>query len=56
MNDAANENAPDYRVNNGKTATSISFEYKTKIIGRTPDNNNRLNTEVVVPLKYLSNF
>ena len=35
---------------------SISFEYKTKIIGRTLANNNRLNTEIVVPLKYLSNF
>ena len=56
MNDSANENAPDYRANNGKTATSRSFEDKTKIIERTPDNNNRLNTEVVVSLKHLSNF
>ena len=36
--------------------SSRSFEYETKTIGRTPANNNRLNTEVVVPLKYLSNF
>ena len=36
--------------------TSKSFEYKTKMLGRTPDDNNSLDTEVVVPLKYLSNF
>ena len=36
--------------------TSKSFGYKTKIIGRTLANNNTLDTEVVVPLKYLSNF
>ena len=29
---------------------------KTKILGTTPDNNSRLDTEVVFPLKYLSNF
>ena len=27
-----------------------------KIIARTPNHNNTLNTEVVAPLKYLSNF
>ena len=43
-------------TNNNKTATSISFKYKTKIIGSTSDNASRLNAEVVVPLKYLSNF
>ena len=43
-------------VNNNKTTTSKSFKYKTKIIGITPNNENRLNAEVVVPLKYLSNF
>ena len=42
-------------VNNRKT-TSKSFEYKAKVIGRTPDDNNTLDAEVVVPLKYLSNF
>ena len=31
-------------------------EYQTKLIGNTPDNNNILEAEVVVPLKYLSNF
>ena len=29
--------------------------YKTKIIGRKPANSRRLNTKIVVPLKYLSN-
>ena len=43
--------------NNNKTITSKSFEYKAKIIMRTPDDNNTLkNAEVVVPLKYLSIF
>ena len=34
--------------------TSTSFEYKTKLIGSTPDYNNILAAEVVVPLKNLS--
>ena len=57
INDSAYENndANHYRVNN-KTTTSKSFEYKTKIIGSTVNGNNMLNAEVIVPLKYLSNF
>ena len=57
INDSVNENndAGNYRMNN-KTMTSKSFAYRTKIIGRTPNDNYILNTEVVVPLKYLSNF
>ena len=49
-----------------KTIISKSFEYKTKTFQRTSDNNNNnnndnnnnntLDTEHVVPLKYLSNF
>ena len=36
MNDDEDEkNDDDYKVNNGKTTTSKSFEYKTKIIGST---------------------
>ena len=35
---------------------SKSFEYKTKITGKTRMNASRLNAEVVVPLKYLSNY
>ena len=58
INDSANENndANNYRKNNNKTTTNKFFEYKTKIIGRTPNDNNILDTEVVVPSKYLSNF
>ena len=56
VNVAANENneASNYRIN--KTAESRSFEYKTKMAGSTSANNNRLDAEVVVLLKYLSNF
>ena len=38
-----------------KTA-SKSFEYKTKVIGKTTAIEITLDTEVVVSLKYLSNF
>ena len=33
-----------------------SFEYKTKLIGSIPNNNNILDAEAVVPLKYLHKF
>ena len=56
INDSVNEDANTYRINSNKTTTSKSFEYKTKLIGSTPNNNSRLNAEVVVPSKYLSNF
>ena len=56
MNDATNEIAANRKLNNNKPTASKSFEYKTKIIGRTPANINTLDTEVVVPLTYLSNF
>ena len=58
VNYFANENndANNYRENNNKTTTSKTFEYKTKIIRSTSNNNSRLNAEVVVPLKHLSNF
>ena len=42
---------------NNKTTTSKSFEYKTKIIGYTSNNNNNvLDAEFVILLNYLSNF
>ena len=42
MNDDANENnANNYNLDNSKTVAGKSFEYKTNIIGSTPDNNNR---------------
>ena len=57
VDDDANENdAANNRINKNKTTTSKSFEYKTKLIGNMPNNNNILDAEVVVPLKYLSNF
>ena len=48
---------------NGANATD-SFNFKTKITGQTADNNNinngniagRVDVEIMVPLKYLSNF
>ena len=43
-------------IMHSKTITVISFEHKTKIIGRTPDDKNTLEREVVAPLKYLRNF
>ena len=41
VNDSANENngANNYRISNNKTTTSKSFEYKTKLIESTPNNN-----------------
>ena len=57
VNDDVNENKSDcYRMNNEKTKTNKSFEYKTKMIGNTPTDDSRLDTEVFVPLKHLSNF
>ena len=57
INEDANENDnKDDMLNNNKKITSKSFKYKTKLIGSTPNNNNILDAEVVVPLKYLSIF
>ena len=57
INDDADENnAANNEINNNKTITSKSFEYKIKLIGSKPDDNNIIDTEVVLPLKYLSNF
>ena len=56
-NDDGNENngARD-KIYDNKTITSKSFKYKTKLTGSTPNNNNMLDSKVVVPLKYLSTF
>ena len=57
VNDDPNENnVAGNKINNNKTIASKSFEYKTKLIGSTPNDNNTLNVEVFVPLKNLSNF
>ena len=53
--DEVNNDAGNYRINNNKIITSKSFEYKRKIIGKMSNNNSKLETEVVVLLKYLSN-
>ena len=53
VNDFTNENN---NVSNCKTTTSKSYECKANLIGRAPNNNSRLNIEVVVLLKYLSNL
>ena len=57
VNDDANENndAVNYRINIKKEKSKY-FEYKTKITGNIQAVNNRLDGEVLVPLKYLSNF
>ena len=41
---------------NDNIADSESFKYKVKITGKTPDNGNTKDVEVIAPLKYLSNF
>ena len=57
MNDNANgNNVANYAINNNKIITSKSFEYETKLIGSTPNDNNTLNAEVIVPSKHFSNF
>ena len=44
INDDANENnAVNNRINNNKTITSKYFEYKAKLIGSAPNNNNILD-------------
>ena len=43
--------------NDPLSTNSESFKYKTSIVGKTPQNNDSLtNAEVVILLKYLSNF
>ena len=41
---------------NKNLVDSELFKYKVKITGKTPDNGNTKNFEIIVPLKYLSNF
>ena len=57
INDNENENdITNKRSINKNTIASKCFEYKAKTIRRTPDDKNKLHTQVVVLLKYLSNF
>ena len=49
VNDAANKyDAANNKINKTKTATSRSFEYKTRLIRRTSVNIKRLNVEIAV--------
>ena len=43
-------------IPNDNLARSESFKYKVKITGKTPNNGNTKDVEIIVPLKYLSNF
>ena len=53
VNDSANEiDDNDNKMDNQKTATSKSFEYKTKIIRSTANKNSSLNAEFVFSLKH----
>ena len=41
---------------NNNTADSESFRSKVKIMGKTPNDGNTKNVQIIVPLKYWSNF
>ena len=41
---------------NDNLADSESFKSKIKITGKTPNNSNEKDVEIMVPLKYLTNF
>ena len=41
---------------NNNLANSESFKFKVKITGKTPAADNEKDAEIMVPLKYLSNF
>ena len=41
---------------NDNLADSASFKSKIKITGKTPAAGNEKDVEIIVPLKYLSNF
>ena len=43
-------------IPNDNLVRSESFKYKVKIKGKTPNNGNTKDVEIIVPLKYLSNF
>ena len=41
---------------NNNLADSESFKFKVKITGKTPNDDNEKDVEIIVPLKYLSKF
>ena len=58
VNNSANENndVNNFRTNNNKTTTTKFFVYKAKLIGRTPNNDCRLNAEFVILFKIFKYF
>ena len=46
VNDDANEIVANHKINKTKTTTTLSFEYKEKIIRTKPTDNDTLDTEV----------
>ena len=46
----------DQRIADDDMEDSESFKSKTKITGKTPNNGYEKHVEIMVPLKYLSNF
>lgn len=56
VTDAADKIAGNLRFKNNETTKSKSFVFKTKMIWRTRANNEKLNTENVARLEYLSKF
>ena len=46
----------DEPVTDDDIEDSESFKFKKKITGKTPNNDNKEDVEIMVPLKYLSNF
>ena len=47
VHDDAHKIVNSYRVNNEKTTTSKYFEYKTKILGSTPADNNSFHLSLI---------
>ena len=41
---------------NDNIADSKSFKFKVKITEKNPDDDNTKDVEIIIPLKYLSNF
>ena len=57
IEDANEKNeAGNYRTSNSTATASKSFENKTKIIRRIPNNIRGLKAKAVAPLKYLNSF
>ena len=58
VNGDVNENnyTVNYRINSSNITANKSFEFKTKITRKTSAVFDRLDKEVLVPLKYLTNF